>query len=200
MRVHPAAWSPLYPARQSMRYCSSIFSQVLFLTNVMIAQMTTSFEYIQENALALRSLQLVDLTLQFKDTRDLPSPMNLLFEGRHRRLERACASALPLSRCTHLRPDLPQHAPCVATGCVLLAACEDVHHEEFIQSPLQHARRHTFARDAAHAIRHMQPLSRLAQCIIVPLTRGPLPVGSVFFAAPDLAGLATTGDPHFARE
>ena len=50
----------------------------MFLVNLMIAQMSTRYEYIRENSLRFRSLQLVDFTLEFKDDRGAPSPFNLL--------------------------------------------------------------------------------------------------------------------------
>merc|ERR1712167_514291 len=40
--------------------------------------MTTRYETIRSQSLRFRSLQLVDLTLQFKDERGAPSPVNLL--------------------------------------------------------------------------------------------------------------------------
>jgi hypothetical protein len=56
------------------------FLVMMFLVNLMIAQMSTRYEYIRENSLRFRSLQLVDLTLEFKDDRGAPSPFNL-FDG-----------------------------------------------------------------------------------------------------------------------
>ena len=54
------------------------FFTMIFLVNLMIAKMTTRYETIRSQSLRFRSLQLVDLTLQFKDERGAPSPVNLL--------------------------------------------------------------------------------------------------------------------------
>jgi hypothetical protein len=73
----------LLPARTQFNWLPLLlivfaFVVTMFLVNLMIAQMSTRYEYIRENSLRFRSLQLVDFTLEFKDDRGSPSPFNLL--------------------------------------------------------------------------------------------------------------------------
>ena len=54
------------------------FFTIVFLVNLMIAKMTTIYEKVSLQQVRFRSLQLLNLTLEFKDTRAAPSPVNLL--------------------------------------------------------------------------------------------------------------------------